>query len=519
MFAAVDVGLKSDAFFPDFPTVLQGVHLKTAAICEHGTVPTHEFVQAAGFIQNVRSRPQVQVVGVSQHNAGVRVLFQMMRKYALDRSHRSHGHEERSLNRTVARVKYSSAGFTSGILGSEVKSHAAKVRRAFHYFCAMFDPTHPTVFWTAFSILAGAVFFQIFFWMGVFAKVAWASKKGTEVPNRLPPLTLLADGRNAEELFPKLLERWDQLEYANRVDWVAINNQSVDETEEVLDKLRLRYPQMHQVLVPKSERFYDSKKFPITLGIKAAKTEAVLLTHAEGLPVSNQWAAHMAAPLADPNVRLVLGAVRMEGGEGWWARTVRFAHAFRQLEYLSWAKWGLVVSGDGANLAYQRSLFFELKGFLSHMHLTAGEDDLFVNEAASHTQVRVLLQPEAQITVPLPSSKDRWKRTLRDQAQARSAYRPSTLAALQLHSWAQWLFALSALGTAVLIPLIPNWWIYWLALVGGRTLLVWIQWALAGRFLALGGLVALFPVLEWVYWGQRAGLALLRTLTPAKRRW
>ena len=519
MFAAVDVGLKSDAFFPDFPTVLKGVHLKTAAICEHGTVPTHEFVQAAGFIQNVRSRPQVQVVGVSQHNAGVRVLFQMMRKYALDRSHRSHRHEERSLNRTVARVKYSSAGFTSGILGSEVKSHAAKVRRAFHYFCAMFDPTHPTVFWTAFSILAGAVFFQIFFWMGVFAKVAWASKKGTEVTNRLPPLTLLADGRNAEELFPKLLERWDQLEYANRVDWVAINNQSVDETEEVLDKLRLRYPQMHQVLVPKSERFYDSKKFPITLGIKAAKTEAVLLTHAEGLPVSNQWAAHMAAPLADPNVRLVLGAVRMEGGEGWWARTVRFAHAFRQLEYLSWAKWGLVVSGDGANLAYQRSLFFELKGFLSHMHLTAGEDDLFVNEAASHTQVRVLLQPEAQITVPLPSSKDRWKRTLRDQAQARSAYRPSTLAALQLHSWAQWLFALSALGTAVLIPLIPNWWIYWLALVGGRTLLVWIQWALAGRFLALGGLVALFPVLEWVYWGQRAGLALLRTLTPAKRRW
>lgn len=519
MFATVDVGLKSDAFFPDFPTVLQGVHLKTAAICEHGTVPTHEFVQAAGFIQNVRSRPQVQVVGVSQHNAGVRVLFQMMRKYALDRSHRSHRHEERSLNRTVARVKYSSAGFTSGILGSEVKSHAAKVRRAFHYFCAMFDPTHPTVFWTAFSILAGAVFFQIFFWMGVFAKVAWASKKGTEVPNRLPPLTLLADGRNAEELFPKLLERWDQLEYANRVDWVAINNQSVDETEEVLDKLRLRYPQMHQVLVPKSERFYDSKKFPITLGIKAAKTEAVLLTHAEGLPVSNQWAAHMAAPLADPNVRLVLGAVRMEGGEGWWARTVRFAHAFRQLEYLSWAKWGLVVSGDGANLAYQRSLFFELKGFLSHMHLTAGEDDLFVNEAASHTQVRVLLQPEAQITVPLPSSKDRWKRTLRDQAQARSAYRPSTLAALQLHSWAQWLFALSALGTAALIPLVPNWWIYWLALVGGRTLLVWIQWALAGRFLALGGLVALFPVLEWVYWGQRAGLALLRTLTPAKRRW
>jgi hypothetical protein len=404
-------------------------------------------------------------------------------------------------------------------LGSKVKSHTAKVRRAFHYFCAMFDPSHPTVFWTALSVLAGAVLLQLFLWMGVFAKVAWASKKGTVTPSNLPPLSLLADGRNAEDLFPKLLERWDLQEYANQLDWVAINNQSGDDTEQVLDKLRVRYPQMHQVLVPKSERFYDSKKFPITLGIKAAKTDAVLLTHAEGMPVSNQWAAHMAAPLADPNVRLVLGAVRMEGGTGWWARTVRFAHAFRQLEYLSWAKWGLVLSGDGANLAYQRSLFFELKGFLSHMHLTSGEDDLFVNEAAPHTQVRVLLQPESQISVPLPSNKDRWKRTLRDQAQARSAYRPSTLAALQFQSWVQWIFALSAIGTAVLIPMVPNWWIYWLILVVGRTVLVWIQWALVGRFLALGGLVALFPVLEWVYWTQCAGLALRRTFTPAKRRW
>jgi hypothetical protein len=49
--------------------------------------------------------------------------------------------------------------------------------------------------------------------------------------------------------------------------------------------------------------------------------------------------------------------------------------------------------------------------------------------------------------------------------------------------------------------------------------LVWIQWALAGRFLALGGLVVLFPVLEWVYWFQRMSLAVRRTFTPAKRRW
>ena len=383
----------------------------------------------------------------------------------------------------------------------------------------MVDLTQPVVLWTAAGALGAAVFLHLVVWLGVFSQVAWASKKSPAPQSELPPLSLLADGRNEEEEFPPLLEAWSQQSYPGRVDWVAINNQSVDETEQVLDALRQQYPQLHQVLVPKSERFYDSKKFPITLGLKAAKTDAVLLTHAHARPASADWAARMAEPLADPAVRLVLGVVRMESAPGWWALNVRFAHAMRQLEYLAWAKCGLVLSGDGANLAYHRSLFFEHKGFLSHMHISSGDDDLFVNEAAPKTKVRVVLHPDAHTTVPLPLNKDRWTRQRKDHAQARGAYRPATRLALQFDGFAQGFYAVMVLATAVLIPFVPTWWMFWLALVGGRTLVVWIQWALSGRFLALRGLVALFPLLEWVFWLQRTGLAIRRTFTPANKRW
>jgi hypothetical protein len=416
-------------------------------------------------------------------------------------------------------MEHPGAGFAAGILGGHFKSHPAKVRLAFHYFCSMLDLTQPIVFWIAFGALSSAVFLQLVVWLGVFSRVAWASKKPEIQARNLPPLTLLADGRNEEEEFPPLMEAWSQQKYPGRVDWVAINDQSMDDTEQVLDGLRQRYAQLHQVLVPRSERFYDSKKFPITLGIKAAKTEAVLLTHAHARPVSDQWAALMAEPMADPEVRLVLGVVRMESAPGWWAANVRFAHAMRQLEYLSWAKAGLVLAGDGANLAYQRSLFFEHKGFLSHMHISSGDDDLFVNEAAPKTKVRVVLHPDAHTTVPLPMNKDRWMRRRKDHAQARGAYRPATRLALQFDGFAQGFYALMVLATAVLIPFVPTWWMFWLALVGGRTLVVWVQWALVGRFLALRGLVALFPLLEWVFWLQRTGLAIRRTFTPANKRW
>ena len=46
--------------------------------------------------------------------------------------------------------------------------------------------------------------------------------------------------------------------------------------------------------------------------------------------------------------------------------------------------------GVGRNLAYRKSLFFKVKGFASHQHIMAGDDDLFVNETATKTNVAII---------------------------------------------------------------------------------------------------------------------------------
>ena len=38
--------------------------------------------------------------------------------------------------------------------------------------------------------------------------------------------------------------------------------------------------------------------------------------------------------------------------------------------------------GVGRNLAYKKSLFFKNKGFASHINITSGDDDLFIQEVA-----------------------------------------------------------------------------------------------------------------------------------------
>ena len=38
--------------------------------------------------------------------------------------------------------------------------------------------------------------------------------------------------------------------------------------------------------------------------------------------------------------------------------------------------------GVGRNLAYKKSIFFNNKGFASHIFLPSGDDDLFIQDAA-----------------------------------------------------------------------------------------------------------------------------------------
>jgi len=47
--------------------------------------------------------------------------------------------------------------------------------------------------------------------------------------------------------------------------------------------------------------------------------------------------------------------------------------------------------GVGRNMAYKREEFFKTNGFIEHMKIRSGDDDLFINEASnSKTQLFVL---------------------------------------------------------------------------------------------------------------------------------
>ncbi|MDA3852862.1 MAG: hypothetical protein PF444_01260, partial [Bacteroidales bacterium] len=67
------------------------------------------------------------------------------------------------------------------------------------------------------------------------------------------------------------------------------------------------------------------------------------------------------------------------------------------IAYISSALRQHTYMGIGRNMAYTKTLFYDNKGFAGHMHLLSGDDDLFINKAATKDNVAVEISAESLV--------------------------------------------------------------------------------------------------------------------------
>ena len=70
--------------------------------------------------------------------------------------------------------------------------------------------------------------------------------------------------------------------------------------------------------------------------------------------------------------------------------------------------------GVGRNLAYKKSLFFNNKGFASHIHIPSGDDDLFIREVATSKNVAIAVNRSSQT---LSEAKTTWSSWFRQKTR------------------------------------------------------------------------------------------------------
>ncbi len=275
---------------------------------------------------------------------------------------------------------------------------------------------------------------QLFYYWFFFSRVAFFKHKPPAFS--YPPVSVVICARNEftnlEENLPLILSQ----DYPH-FEVVVVDDGSDDESNYLLQDLCKQYPLLRVVSLRPNINFFKGKKFPLSMGIKSAKHELLLLTDADCRPASDQWIKNMTRHF-NGAPRVILGYGAYQHLPGFLNKLIRFDTLWVALQYLSLALAGLPYMGVGRNLSYHRQLFYKVKGFTSHYKVMSGDDDLFVNQVANAGNLSVEISPESH-TISVP------KKTFSSWFRQKSRHMTTGTYYKKKHQWLLGIFGISQL--------------------------------------------------------------------------
>jgi len=217
--------------------------------------------------------------------------------------------------------------------------------------------------------------------------------------SELPPVSVVIcaknEASNIKDFLPKILEQ-DYPEF----QVVVVNDTSTDDTELVLAELKKKYKNLYYTSIPVDKKFFHGKKLALTIGIKAAKYEHLVLTDADCYPVSDKWLQHIAGSFSETK-KIVLGYGGYEKHRGLLNLMIRFETFWNAVQYFGFALTVRPFMGVGRNIAYEKQLFTNSSPFRNNLTIASGDDDLFIIEAGNRKNTTVLAVPESH-TMSVP---------------------------------------------------------------------------------------------------------------------
>lgn len=236
---------------------------------------------------------------------------------------------------------------------------------------------------------------------------------------------------------------------------IVINNGSTDETDDLIESLKLRYNNLYCTYIPYSnDKEFGRRKLAYTLGAKAAKGDVLLFTEPHSKPVSKDWITLMTKDIND-KCKVVLGSSYFVEDNEFFNRISRFDNHIFTMQYLSMAIEGKPFTGVYRNIAFKKELFFDNKGFAAHLALENGED-VFINQITNAENTAVCLDPRA-FTEADVDNYSLWKRIKKNYSVARVHFKDKVAQFFAIEITSRLLFYTTFIGLIVYSIIAHSW--------------------------------------------------------------
>lgn len=327
-----------------------------------------------------------------------------------------------------------------------------------------------------FLILCWQLYYYLRYYMQPLYRINAEKNHRIHYDTSQPPVSVIIYANNESEFLAANLPAFLEQDYPE-FEVIVVNDGSSDESEKVLSDFEKRYSNLYHTFLSEGARNLSRRKLSLTIGIKAARYDIVLLTNANCRPASKEWISNMARNFTE-KTQVVMGYTRFENRKGFGERFIAFDLLLRSLRIFGYALASKPYIGDGTNLAYRKSLFFENKGFARYMHLHVGDDDLFINQVATSRNTKVELSEQATIIANYDRNLEGWRYLKRNRAFTSSFYR----------SWAKWVFGAESFTR----------YLFYIVAIASIFILHSNYVALA----AIGGIWLLKFILQGIFWYQ-----------------
>ena len=261
----------------------------------------------------------------------------------------------------------------------------------------------------------------------------------TKSTSRTHAVSVIICARDEAENLAKNLPGSLVQEYKTTHEVIVVNDNSFDDSKYLLEEFKKTFRQLQVVELTQEAKMIPGKKFPLSIGIKSAKHEIVLLTDADCVPASEHWINSMQEVYND-DTEIVLGYGAYHKKQGILNKIIRWETFHSALQYFSYALAGTTYMGVGRNLSYKKEIFYRHKGFSAHNNIPGGDDDLFINMAATRCNTRININKESFTLSKPANSWKQWFSQKKRHYTTSKYYKPFHKFLLGLYAFSHFLF-------------------------------------------------------------------------------
>ena len=226
--------------------------------------------------------------------------------------------------------------------------------------------------------------FTLFYWgIMLYLRKGWGKLRLINAENKLckTSVSIMIAARNEERMIESTIQDILAQDYpAHLLQLIVVDDHSKDRTSEIV--LSFIDPRVKLINLNEKEPLNSYKKKAISEAIKVSNAELIISTDGD-CRMGPNWLKSIVTFYESGDYKMISSPVS-------YFEEQNIFEEMQSLEFLFLI--GLGASGigngnpttcNGANLAYRRDVFHELKGFQGIDHLASGDDELFMHKVAS----------------------------------------------------------------------------------------------------------------------------------------